>query len=101
MRQMVQRTIESLAQAALPGKRGMTGAGMTEFFIVMYALLAMFVLGAVQQNERMQRPTPQMVTMVGWGLFSLSSTLALLFGAVGLALALGMQIPLGSFEAML
>lgn len=73
---------------------------MTEFLVFMYAVLAMFVVNAIQQNNRLQRPTPQMVTAVGWGLFSLSSTLAILFGAVALALALGMKIPLGSFEAM-
>jgi hypothetical protein len=40
-----------------------------------------------------------MVTMVGWGLFSLSSTLAVLLGAVALAMALGMNVPLGAFAA--
>lgn len=74
---------------------------MTEFFLFMYATLTLFVVGAMQQNKRMQRPTPQMMTMVGWGLFSLSSTLATLLGAVAVALALGMNIPLGTFEAML
>jgi cytochrome bd-type quinol oxidase subunit 2 len=74
---------------------------MTQFFIFMYAMLAMFVIQGIQQNQRMQRPTPQMMTMVGWGLFSLSSTLAVLLGAAAVALALGMQLPLGSFEAML
>jgi hypothetical protein len=73
---------------------------MTEFLVFMYAMLAMFVVNAIQQNNRLERPTPQMVTAVGWGLFSLSSTLAVLFGAVALALALGMNIPLGSFEAI-
>ena len=73
---------------------------MTEFLIFMYAMLAMFVLITIQQNNRLERPTPQMVTMVGWGLFSLSSTLAVLMGAVALALAMGMHIPLGGFEAM-
>lgn len=74
---------------------------MTEFFLFMYAMLTFFVVSAMQQNQRMQRPTPQMMTMVGWGLFSLSSTLAVLLGAVALALALGLNIPLGTFEAML
>ena len=73
---------------------------MTQFFVLMYGLLTMFVLLSIQRNQQMQRPTPQMVTMVGWGLFSLSSTLAVLFGAMAMALALGMQVPLGSFEAM-
>ena len=73
---------------------------MAEFFIFMYALTAMFVLQAMRRNQRAQRANPQMVTMVGWGLFSLSTTLAVLMGAVALALALGMhmQLPAG-FEA--
>ncbi|MEI9927987.1 MAG: hypothetical protein WDN44_10265 [Sphingomonas sp.] len=74
---------------------------MSGFFVFIYAMLAMFVLVSMQRNQRMQRPTPQMMTMVGWGLFSLSSTLAVLLGAVALALALGMRVPLGSFGAML
>lgn len=75
---------------------------MAEFFISLYAMLTMFVLFAMQRNQREQRPNPQMVTMVGWGLFSLSSTLAVLLGAVGLALALGLQMPLpAGFEAPL
>lgn len=73
---------------------------MTQFFVLMYGTLTMFVLLSIQRNQQMQQPTPQMVTMVGWGLFSLSSTLAVLFGAVAMALAIGVQVPLGSFEAM-
>ncbi|MES2441891.1 MAG: hypothetical protein V4574_03610 [Pseudomonadota bacterium] len=73
---------------------------MTQFFVFVYAMLAMFVLLSIQRNQQAQQPTPQMVTMVGWGLFSLSSTLALLLGAVAMALALGLQVPLGSFETM-
>ena len=75
---------------------------MTEFFISMYAMLAMFVLFAMQRNQREQRPNPQMVTLVGWGLFSLSSTLAILLGAVVLALMLGLNMPLpAAFDAPL
>lgn len=74
---------------------------MTEFFVFIYAMLAMFVIQSGTRAQREQRSTHQMVTWVGWGLFSLSSTLALLLGAVALALALGMQMPLGSFEAMI
>ena len=73
---------------------------MTQFFVFMYAMLTMFVVLSIQRNRQLQEPTPQMVTLVGWGLFSLSSTLALLFGAVAMAMALGVQVPLGSFEAM-
>ncbi|NYT39682.1 hypothetical protein HZY97_02845 [Sphingomonas sp. R-74633] len=67
---------------------------MTEFFVFAYAMLAMFVIMSMQRNKREQRANPQVVTMVGWGLFSLSSTLAVLLGAVALALALGANIPL-------
>ena len=43
-----------------------------------------------------------MVTLVGWGLFSLSSTLAILLGAVGLAFALGLHMPVpAGFDAPL
>lgn len=73
-----------------------------EFLIFMYATLGMFVVAAMQRNQRQQRPTPQMMTMVGWGLFSLSSTLAMLLGAVAVAMALGLQpqLPAG-FDAPL
>ena len=67
---------------------------MTEFFIFVYTMLAIFVIQSMRQNQRMERPSPQMVTMVGWGLFSLSSTLAVLLGAVALALAMGLHMPL-------
>jgi multisubunit Na+/H+ antiporter MnhB subunit len=67
---------------------------MAEFLVFAYAMLAMFVIMSMQRNKREQRSNPQMVTMVGWGLFSLSSTLAVLLGAVALALALGANIPL-------
>ncbi len=67
---------------------------MTEFFVFCYAMLTMFVLQAMQRNRRLDRPNPQMVTAAGWGLFSLSSTLAVLLGAVGLALAMGVHMPL-------
>jgi hypothetical protein len=75
---------------------------MAEFFIFVYAILAMFVIQSMRSNERLERPSPQMVTLVGWGLFSLSSTLAILLGAVALALALGLHMPLpAGFEAPL
>jgi cytochrome bd-type quinol oxidase subunit 2 len=75
---------------------------MAEFFIFMYAMLAMFVIQAMRQNHRQQRPNSPMVTLAGWGLFSLSSTLAVLLGAVVLALALGLHMPLpASFDAPL
>ena len=34
---------------------------MTEFLIFMYAMLAMFVLITIQQNNRLERPTPQAI----------------------------------------
>lgn len=66
---------------------------MIEFSVFIYGLLSMFVLLAAEQNRRLARPNPQMVTVVGWGLFSMSSTLAVLFGAVALTLALGFHVP--------
>jgi hypothetical protein len=75
---------------------------MSEFFVFAYAMLAMFVLQSMQRNRRLERANPQMVTMVGWGLFSLSSTLAILLGAVALAMALGAKIALPTgFDAPL
>ncbi len=73
---------------------------MTEILIALYAMLAMFVLSAMQRNQRQQRPNPPMVTLVGWGLFSLSSTLAILLGAVALAFLLGLHTPVpAAFDA--
>jgi hypothetical protein len=66
---------------------------MIEFSVFIYGMLSMFVLLSAEQNRRLERPNPQMVTVVGWGLFSMSSTLAVLFGGVALALALGLQVP--------
>lgn len=66
---------------------------MIEFSVFIYGMLSMFVLFAAAQNRRLERPNPQMVTVVGWGLFSMSSTLAVLFGAVALALLLGVHVP--------
>jgi sterol desaturase/sphingolipid hydroxylase (fatty acid hydroxylase superfamily) len=65
-----------------------------QFFLFIYAVTTMFVLLTMQRNRRMRRPTLPIVTMAGWGLFSLSSTLAILMGAVALALAMGLQMPL-------
>lgn len=66
---------------------------MIEFTVFLYGLLTAFVLMAAEQNRRLERPNPAMVTAVGWGLFSMSSTLAVLLGGVALALALGMDVP--------
>ena len=66
---------------------------MIEFTIFLYGLLSTFVLLSAEQNRRLARPNPAMVTAVGWGLFSMSSTLAVLLGGVALALALGIDVP--------
>lgn len=66
---------------------------MIEFTVFLYGLLTAFVLMSAEQNRRLARPNPAMVTAVGWGLFSMSSTLAVLMGGVALALALGVDIP--------
>lgn len=66
---------------------------MIEFTVFLYGLLSAFVLMSAEQNRRLARPNPAMVTAMGWGLFSMSSTLAVLLGGVALALALGMDIP--------
>jgi len=65
---------------------------MTEFSIFFYAMLTSFVIISMQRNARLQRPNPAMMTMVGWGLFSLSSTLAVLLGGLALALAMGLNV---------
>lgn len=67
---------------------------MTEFFVFIYAMLASFVIMSMRRNQRLQRPNGQMMTMVGWGLFSLSSTLAVLMLAFAVALALGANVSL-------
>lgn len=66
---------------------------MIEFTVFLYGLLTAFVLMSAEQNRRLSRPNPAMVTAVGWGLFSMSSTLAILLGAVALALMLGADVP--------
>jgi hypothetical protein len=66
---------------------------MIEFSVFLYGLLTAFVLMSAEQNRRLSRPNPAMVTAVGWGLFSMSSTLAVLLGSIALALALGMDVP--------
>lgn len=65
---------------------------MLELSVFLYGLLSAFVLISAEQNRRAARPNPAMVTAVGWGLFSMSSTLALLCGAVGIALAFGVHV---------
>lgn len=64
---------------------------MAEFGIFIYAMLSSFVLVAMHRNQRLQRPNHQMVTAVGWGLFSLSTTLAAMLFALAATLALGVS----------
>ena len=65
---------------------------MVEFFVFIYGMLAVFVIHAMRRNQRRQRPSHQMVVAVGWGLFSLSSTLAVLMAGVAVALAMGANV---------
>lgn len=76
----------------------MPGWVMAEFFIFLYAMTTMFVILSMRRNQREQRPTPQMMTMVGWGLFSLSSTLAVLMAVLAVAAAMGLLALPGTGE---
>lgn len=67
---------------------------MSEILVFCYALLAGFVITSMRRNHKLQRPNSQMITMVGWGLFSLSSTLALCLFGLAVALAMGANISL-------
>jgi len=73
---------------------------VTQFVIFLYAMLSMFVVTAMSRNQRAQRPSSEMMTMVGWGLFSLSSTLAVLMAGLAVALALGWNLPAGTLDAL-
>ena len=66
---------------------------MAQFGIFIYAMLSMFVITAMSRNQREARPSSDMMTMVGWGLFSLSSTLAVLMAGLAVVLALGWKLP--------
>lgn len=72
---------------------------MAQFLIFIYGMLAVFVIQEIARNRRMQRPTSHVVTMVGWGLFSLSSTLALLMAGLAVAMAFGFQPPMQGLAA--
>ena len=74
---------------------------MADTLIFLCGMLAMFVIVSIEENHRQQRPQPQIVAMVGWCLFSLSSTLAALLGAVVIAIAFGAYVPLQNFERLL
>ena len=64
------------------------------FLFLVYMMLSVFVTQSIRRNARAARPSPEIVTLVGWGLFSLSSTLAVLLGCVALALAMGAHLAL-------
>jgi hypothetical protein len=75
---------------------------MAEVFISLYAMVTTFVLLVMQRNRRSQRSGSHIVVLAGSRLFSLSSTLAVLMGALGFALALGFSVPLpAGFDAPL
>ena len=73
---------------------------MAHFGIFLYAMLTMVVIMSMQRNQREQRPSSEMMTLVGWGLFSLSSTLALLMTGLAVVLALGWKLPPGMLDAL-
>lgn len=54
---------------------------MFEIATFLYALMAVFVLGAAERNHREQRRNPQIVVLAGWGLCSMSATLSVLLTA--------------------
>ena len=63
---------------------------MVEFATLMYGMLAIFVLASIERNHREERANPQIVTLVGWGLCSMSATLA------GLVLGLVLLVQAGA-----
>ena len=69
---------------------------MLEIAIFLYALTAVFVLGATERNHREQRRSPQIVVLAGWGLCSMSATLSVLLTAFAVVAAMNGGIDLGS-----
>jgi len=72
---------------------------MADFGVFLYAMLTMFVLLSIERDRKLAKPSHQMMTMVGWGLFSLSSTLAVLMTGLAVALALGFNVPVAGMDA--
>ena len=67
---------------------------MLEVATFLYALTAVFVLGAVERNHREQRRSPQIVVLAGWGICSMSATLAVLTLALAIVSLLhGVDVP--------
>ncbi|MBO9712221.1 hypothetical protein [Sphingomonas sp.] len=65
---------------------------MTNVIVFLYAMLASFVTLSLHRNRQLGRPSSEMLTMAGWGLFSLSTTLAVLLAGVAIALGLGFNL---------
>lgn len=65
---------------------------ITDVLIFLYAAFASFVTMTLYRDQRLQRPSSPVLTMAGWGLFSLSSTLAVLMAALAVAVAMGINL---------
>ncbi len=61
---------------------------MLEFAALTYTMLASFILSSAGRNRKARRPNHHMVDYVGWSLVALSLSLAFLFGARALLMAL-------------
>lgn len=61
---------------------------MLDFAVLIYCLLAGFVVTSVNRNRREQRPDTPMLALVGWGLMSASFTLFALLLTLATWLAL-------------
>jgi hypothetical protein len=72
---------------------------MLEFATLAYGLLAMFVLASIERNHREERTSPQIVTLVGWGLCSMSATLSVLLMGLAVILVLGGGVDITSLAA--
>lgn len=51
---------------------------MFEFAAFTYGLLASFILASIARNKKENRANPPIVTMLGWGMMSMSLTFSLL-----------------------
>lgn len=69
---------------------------MFEIATFLYALTAVFVLGAVERNRREQRRSPEIVVLAGWGLCSMSATLSVLLTAFAVVLVMGGGVDLST-----
>lgn len=69
---------------------------MLEVATFLYALAAVFVLGAVERNHREQRRSSQIVVLAGWGLCSMSATLSVLLTAFAIVATMSGGIDIAS-----